>query len=158
MNYMTPPNSDPAYAEFVRTVVATQTVYTLQDGEDYFAECPSEVYENRFGEPEAVYCFWHSSENAADCRCEEWQDYRIVSIGLVDFMYDILIDMDQDQVLAGIAFDPNLYGTEIEPIELLGDLLDELTFAGRDDFPEYDELQGYRLEWERIMACQEKLH
>ncbi|QMT34385.1 DUF2750 domain-containing protein [Conchiformibius steedae DSM 2580] len=155
MNY---PNQDPAYSDFIRTVVATGTVYTLQDGEDYFAECPSEVYENRFGEPETVYCFWHNAAAANECRQEEWADYRTVSIGLIDFMYDILIDMDQDQVLAGIAFDPQLYGTEIEPVELLGDLLDEMAFSGRDNFPEFDELQSYRLEWERIMAHQEKLH
>lgn len=146
---------DPAYAEFIRTVVAHQTVYTLQDNDNCFAECPSEEYENRFGEPESVYCFWHSLNAALSCREQEWADYRTVSIRLVDFMYDILIDMDQDQVLAGIAFDYKLYGTEVEPIELLGDLLDEITLSGRDNFPEYDELQSYRLEWERMMTLSE---
>lgn len=151
-------DTDPAYTEFIRTVVATQTVYTLQDSEDYFAECPSEVYENRFGEAETVYCFWHNPEAAAACRKEEWAEYRITSVPLIDFMYEILIDMDQDQVLAGIAFDSELYGTEIEPVELLGELLDELTLRAQDNFPEYEDLQSYRLEWERMMANQEKLH
>lgn len=151
-------HADASYTEFIRTVVATQTVYTLRDNESYFAECPSEVYDNRFGEPESVYCFWHNVEDALSCRQEEWADYQTTPINLVDFMYDILIEMDQDQVLVGIAFDSKLYGTEIEPIELLGDLLDEIALSGRDNFPEYDELQSYRLEWERMMICQEKIH
>ncbi|MDO5356530.1 MAG: DUF2750 domain-containing protein [Conchiformibius sp.] len=150
--------SDAAYNSFINTILNRQTVYTLQDGEDYFAECPSEAYENRFGEAETVYCFWHTAEAAAECRQEEWADYHVTSISLIDFMYEVLIDMDQEQVLAGVAFDSELYGTEIEPIELLGDLLDELTLRGKDNFPEYEELQSYRLEWERMMANQEKLH
>ena len=35
--------NDPRYKAFVQQVVQYRTVYTLQDSEDYFAECPSEV-------------------------------------------------------------------------------------------------------------------
>lgn len=150
--------NDPAYTDFIYKAISSQTVYTLQDKEDYYAECPSEIYENNIGEPEAVYCFWQTAEAANACRREEWADYQVTSINLIDFMYEVLIDMDQNQTLAGIAFDANLYGTEIEPIELLGELLDELTLCAQDNFPEYEELQSYRLEWERMMANQEKLH
>ena len=97
--------NDPRYKAFVQQVVQYRTVYTLQDDEDYFAECPSEVYDDNLGEPEAVYCFWDNLEDAQACQHDEWQDYEIVEIPLVDFMEDILIGMDEDAHLVGVAFD-----------------------------------------------------
>lgn len=144
--------NDLAYTQFVRQAVFTRAVYTLQDHEDFFAECPSEEHEDELGAPVKVYCFWHSPEQARACQSEEWEDFRVTHIALEEFMLDVLIEMDYDAQLVGVAFDEQLYGIEIEPIELLADLLDEIQKQhALADFPNFDELQRYRLEWEDIL-------
>lgn len=151
--------NDPHYQAFVKRVVQTGIVFTLQDDEDFFAECPSESYNNDLGEPEAVYCFWDSADAAQACQQEEWGNYRVVEINLADFMYENLIEMDSDQHLVGVSFDAQLYGTEIEPIELLADLLDEIKSQGLDtSFDEFEELQNYRVKWEQMTWQQQTIH
>ncbi|SSY69966.1 DUF2750 domain-containing protein [Alysiella crassa] len=153
------PHTEPQYLEFIKQVVDTATVYTLQDHEDYYAECPSETYNNDLGEPEAVYCFWHSKAAAQACQQDEWANYELIEIHLADFMYENLIEMDKDQNLVGVSFDAELYGTEIEPIELLADLLDEIKRRGLvEEFEEFEELQNYREQWEQIAWQQQIIH
>lgn len=150
---------DPVYRDFVRTAVLTQTVYTLQDGQDFFAECPSENYRDDFGEATPVYCFWHHADTARACQQDEWETYELIAISLSDFMYEILIEMDQQEQLVGVSFDAELYGSEVEPVELLGDLLDEIQRRNMiDDFPDFDELQRYRLEWEQMLRQNQIIH
>ena len=50
------PESDPRYDAFVRRAVQSRMVYTLQDADGFYAECPSEAYDD-LGEPVPVYCF-----------------------------------------------------------------------------------------------------
>ncbi len=150
---------DPVYAEFVRTAVLTQTVYTLQDNEDFFAECPSETYQDNFGEPTPVHCFWHLADTARSCQQEEWQNYQLIAISLTDFMGEILLDMDDAEQLVGVSFDAELYGSEVEPIELLGDLLDEIQRQHLiHEFPDFDEWQDYRLAWEQMLRQNQIIH
>ena len=67
--------------------------------------------------------------------------------------------MDQDAVLLGVDFDSELYGLEIEPVEVLADLLDAAAQMQCGDMIDgYDELMKYRLEWEREMAGQSRLN
>lgn len=150
---------DPRYQAFIRNTVSAQTVYTLLDDEDYFAECPSAVYDEVYGEPVAVYCFWDSAADARACRMEEWAAYRLEPISLDEFMGELLIEFDQDAKLCGVAFDAELYGTEIEPIELLADLLDEIQQQNRqNDYPDFAELQRYCREWEAVMQPPKVIH
>lgn len=150
---------DPVYTEFVRTTVLTQTVYTLQDHEDFFAECPSENYQDNFGESTPVYCFWHLADMARACQKEEWQKYRLIAISLSDFMGEILLDMDDAEQLVGVSFDAELFGSEVEPIELLGDLLDEIQRQNViHEFPDFDEWQNYRLAWEQMLRQNQIIH
>lgn len=150
---------DPIYRTFVEHIVTNQTVFTLQSSESFYAECPSESYYNDLGEPEAVYCFWHTAEAALACQQEEWADYQLLEIHLADFMYENLIEMDNHQNLVGVSFDTELFGTEIEPIELLADLLDEIQARHLvDQFPDFAELQKYRQEWEKLAWQQQIIH
>lgn len=150
---------NPVYTEFVRTAVLTQTVYTLQDSADFFAECPSENYLDDFGEPTSVYCFWHLADTARACQQEEWQNYQLIAISLRDFMGEILLDMDEAEQLVGVSFDAELYGSEVEPIELLGDLLDEIQRQRLiHEFPDFDEWQNYRLAWEQMLRQNQIIH
>lgn len=153
-----PPSKDTEYQHFLDTVVQNQTVYTLVD-DNGIAECPSTEYNNAEGEPVAVLCYWTSAEAAQACRQEEWAEYRLEAVPLGEFMRTWLINMDEDECLAGIEFDPRLYGLEIEPVELLGNLMDTAERLGIHlDIPDYEELVAYRLEWDRMAAGQTLLN
>ena len=155
---MFPHPEDHAYNRFIRTLLSTQTVFTLCD-EEGMAECPSTEYEDDDGEPVQVYCIWATPEDARACQAEEWANYQLEAVPLSVIMADWLIGMDQEEVLVGADFDPQLYGLEIEPVEPLADLMAAAEQQGVDGGSEdYEELVNYRLEWERWAAGQSRLN
>ena len=155
---MFPHPQDEDYNRFIRAILGTQTVYTLVLDED-IAECPSTEYEEDDGEPVPVFCVWHDRAQAEACKVEEWADYQLEALPLDFFLHEWLVSMDQDAVLLGVDFDSELYGLEIEPVEVLADLLDAAAQMQCGDMIDgYDELMNYRLEWEREMAGQSRLN
>lgn len=159
MNVFTDTEADPAYQQFVQQIVAAGQVFALQDDLDDYAECPSEMYDDELGEAISVYCFWENETAAQVCRSEEWQDYRVVAIDLEEFMTEILMDMNEDERLVGVAFDSQLFGTEVEPIELLSDILHEIEAQGQQEvFVDFDALRAYSEAWLQQMASQRPVH
>ena len=155
---MFPHPQDEDYNRFIRAILGTQTVYTLVLDEDV-AECPSTEYEEDDGEPVPVFCVWHERAAAEACTAEEWADYEIEELPLDFFLHEWLVSMDQDAVLLGVDFDPELYGLEIEPVEVLADILDASEQMQCTELIDgYGELMNYRLEWEREMAGQKRLN
>ena len=56
-----------------------------------------------------------------------------------------------------MAFDEELYGTEIEPVDLLGDLLNEIRLQNQiHEYPDYADLQAYREDWLAEAAAGDK--
>ncbi len=155
---MFPYPDDPAYNAFVLKILEQETVYSLSlHGET--AECPSEVYDDEHGEPLPVFCIWQSAAAARACRSAEWADFQVEAVSLNDFLHDWLIGFDQSEALVGVDFDSDLFGMEIEPVELLGDILDAAAQNRCTHIIEqYDDLMAYRLEWERLMAGQKHLN
>lgn len=156
---MFPQPEDEEYNRFIRSIIGSQTLYTLVSDEGDIAECPSTEYEEDDGEPVPVFCVWHDRAQAEACKVEEWADYQLETLPLDFFLHEWLVSMDQDAVLLGVDFDSELYGLEIEPVEVLADLLDAAAQMQCGDMIDgYDELMKYRLEWEREMAGQSRLN
>jgi hypothetical protein len=156
---MFPQPEDEEYNRFIRSIIGSQTLYTLVSDEGDIAECPSTEYEEDDGEPVPVFCVWHDRTQAEACKVEEWADYQLEALPLDFFLHEWLVSMDQDAVLLGVDFDSELYGLEIEPVEVLADLLDAAAQMQCGDMIDgYDELMNYRLEWEREMAGQSRLN
>ena len=156
---MFPQPEDEEYNRFIRSIIGSQTLYTLVSDEGDIAECPSTEYEEDDGEPVPVFCVWHDHAQAEACKVEEWADYQLEALPLDFFLHEWLVSMDQDAVLLGVDFDSELYGLEIEPVEVLADLLDAAAQMQCGDMIDgYDELMNYRLEWEREMAEQSRLN
>ena len=156
---MFPQPEDEEYNRFIRSIIGSQTLYTLVSDEGDIAECPSTEYEEDDGEPVPVFCVWHDRAQAEACKVEEWADYQLETLPLDFFLHEWLVSMDQDAVLLGVDFDSELYGLEIEPVEVLADLLDAAAQMQCGDMIDgYDELMNYRLEWEREMAGQSRLN
>ena len=156
---MFPQPEDEEYNRFIRSIIGSQTLYTLVSDEGDIAECPSTEYEEDDGEPVPVFCVWHDRAQAEACKVEEWADYQLEALPLDFFLHEWLVSMDQDAVLLGVDFDSELYGLEIEPVEVLADLLDAAAQMQCGDMIDgSDELMKYRLEWEREMAGQSRLN
>lgn len=115
--------NDPTYHHFIAKIVQQGHLFTLTDEDDFYAECPSEVYENNLGESIMVNCFWDDQTDALNCMTDEWEDYLLEKIDLADFINDVLPECYKEKHLLGIAFDEQLYGLEAEPIDVLGDTL-----------------------------------
>jgi hypothetical protein len=78
-----------------------------------WATCPSNEYENT-----NIYVFW-SDEAYARRHCkEEWEDYVPTAITLDSFVDNWLKGMHNDGFLVGTNWDANLFGKEVEPIEI----------------------------------------
>lgn len=137
--------NDPRYDAFIKNVVKNQIVYTLQDDQNFFAECPSEEYDDELGDPVAVLCFWDSEADTLACKQDEWENFTLETVPLDEFLGNVIMDMDEYHKLVGVAFDAELYGTEIEPVELLADLLDEIEAQDlADEFEQFDEWRSYQ--------------
>src|ERR1700759_4309749 len=80
---------------------------TTQDG---FMACESDESEER-----AVLPFWSGADDARAAQ-PEIENSEVDSIGLFDFLFRWLPGMDDDDVLVGTNWTPDLEGKEVEPI------------------------------------------
>jgi len=103
---------------FVANVAETEIVWVLEKEEGY-ATATSLEYDDDDGNPAEVLCFWSEKEMALVCSKDDWEGYIPVQIPLADFIENWCIGMDNDLILAGIDFDRELIGEEIDPLELI---------------------------------------
>ena len=122
---------DVSHRKFVTDVVATGIVWTLEDDEGC-ANIDSETYETEAGEPEIVLCYWSDEKGARASSKKHWPDHDVGEITLSDFMENWCVGMQSDGVIAGTNFDPELLGTEIQPLDLLLELFEELRKNGKE--------------------------
>jgi hypothetical protein len=115
---------------FVKALCKSKIVYGLES-EEGFAISGSMDYDDENGEPVEVICFWSEEALAASCKKEDWADYQVVEIPLAEFMENWCIEMNNDGLLAGIDFDEDLSGLEIEPLELVMALIKELKSSNK---------------------------
>lgn len=110
---------------FVKAVCKSKLVYGLES-EEGFAVLDSMDYDDDNGEPVEVICFWSDEALAAASAKEAWANYQVIEIPLAEFMENWCIEMNNDGLLAGIDFNEDLNGSELEPLELALELVKEL--------------------------------
>ncbi|TQV87384.1 DUF2750 domain-containing protein [Aliikangiella coralliicola] len=106
------------YDRFIDEAIATEIIWGLSH-EDGWASCESHDFEGR-----SVIPFWSDEKNAAAACCDDWQDYKPTPLRMDEFIDDWLHGMHEDEVLAGINWNRELVGVEIEPLMLIEDLLE----------------------------------
>ena len=105
------------YESFIDEVLENEIVWGISS-EDGWAVCDSNDFEGR-----EVLPFW-SSEKLALTHCvDDWSVYNPTPIRFDDFIDAWLHGMHEDEVLAGINWDIELVGPEVEPIMLIEDLI-----------------------------------
>jgi hypothetical protein len=109
-----------AHLRFIAEVVEGEHVWGLST-EDGFLACESDEAEER-----AVLPFW-SDEDDAKAAQPEIENSEVDSIELFDFLFRWLPGMEDDDVLVGTNWTPDLEGKEVEPIALQDEILDAMS-------------------------------
>lgn len=101
---------------FVRRVLESGHVWGLRS-DDGWANCPSNQNDAD------VLLFWSDEAYARRLAEKEWVAYIPTRIDLPSFIQNWLVGMHQDMVLAGVNFNSDLAGLEIDPLDLAKELL-----------------------------------
>lgn len=113
------------YKNFLATICETQKVYGLESN-DGFATSDSNDYTDENGEPVEILCFWSKKALAEKSANNDWADFTAIEIPLNEFIENWCVGMSNDALLIGTDFDENLAGLEIEPLELVLEIIQEL--------------------------------
>lgn len=108
---------------FVKNVSETGVVYVLKNEEGYATSASNEV-EDEDGEPVEVICFWSDKVLAQSCIEEEWSDYEVKEVTVAEFLENWCIGMSNEGVIAGTNFDRNMFGYEIDPLDLILEIVE----------------------------------
>lgn len=106
---------------FVEQVAEQELLFGLFDENMGWANC--HPHDNK--DAQAVYLFWSEPALAAKLQNEEWADYKVQEISLPVFLESWLDGMQKQQVYAGVNWDENLYGLEIEAMVLKNALIEK---------------------------------
>ncbi|MDO6678264.1 DUF2750 domain-containing protein [Shewanella sp. 4_MG-2023] len=101
------------YQRFLKRVSEFGAVWGLKHPEGGWAVCPSNEYEDI-----DVYVFWSDEAYALRCAKDNWKEYKPEMITLDSFIDNWLHGMHKDDCLVGANWDANMFGKEVEPIEV----------------------------------------
>ncbi|MGS2727898.1 DUF2750 domain-containing protein [Psychroserpens sp. BH13MA-6] len=119
------------HQKFIKTVSENGIVYGLKS-KNGFATSNSTQFEDDNGNPIVMICFWAEKVRAKSCAKDEWKKYKAIEIPLPEFMENWCVGMANDGLLIGTQFDQNLFGYEVEPLDLIIELTTELKSIGKD--------------------------
>lgn len=107
---------------FVEQVTKQEQLFGLFDEKLGWANC--HAHDNQ--DAVAVYLFWSEPALAKKLQNEEWKNYVVQPISLSVFLESWLDGMQKEQVFAGVNWDENLYGLEIEAMVLKNSIIEKL--------------------------------
>ena len=132
------------HEKFVQKICETEVVYALENDEG-FATSSSNNFEDEEGEPVGIICFWSEKELANSCIDEEWKNYQISEVKISDFLENWCVGMSNDELIVGTNFDRNLFGYEIEPLDLILEVTTELKSQNKNvEFRKFDNIDDLK--------------
>ena len=114
---------------FVEQVSKEGQLFGLFDENQGWANC--HAHDNK--DAQAVYLFWSKPALAKKLQNEEWSGYKVEAISLPVFLESWLDGMKKQQVFAGVDWDENLYGLEIEAKVLKNALLEKIEVLSKQE-------------------------
>ena len=139
------------HQKFIKTVSENGIVYGLKS-RNGFATSISTQFEDDDENPIGMICFWAEKVRAKSCAKNEWKKYKVTEIQLAEFMENWCVGMANDGLLIGTQFDQNLFGHEIEPLNLILELTSEFKSTGKDlDFRKFNGIEDLEKQVKKIM-------
>ena len=108
-----PVQSQKNYDRFIEQARQTREVWGLKSP-DGWAYCPSRDH----GEDNDVLVFWSDRASAVAQAKEDWISHVPTAIPLETFISRWLQGMEEDGALVGPNWDADLFGLEVEPLDL----------------------------------------
>lgn len=133
------------YHSFIQEICANEHIFYAFAAYDKQAETLSKDQKAEENQPKVVRCFWANEKEALEaCKNEAWQGYRVVPVSLLHFLENWCIDMADEGVLVGINFDNQAVGIEINPLDLILEILAELKRIKKTLYlRDYDNYQAF---------------
>ena len=142
--------------KFIQTICVNEKVYALE-GEDGFATSYSNELEDEDGNSFDVLCFWSDKAGANACIHSEWTGYQITEIPLAEFLENWCIGMSNDGLLVGTNFDRNLFGYEVDPLEILLEVLNELEETNKQiQLTHFESLEAFEIQVRNAIEFEEE--
>jgi len=114
---------------FVEEACENLNLFGLFDENEGWANC--HAHDNV--DAESVYLFWSSEKLAQKLQNAEWSNYKVTPIHLGVFLDSWLDGMQKQKVFAGVNWNEELYGLEIEAMVLKNSLLEKVQELGKDE-------------------------
>ncbi|MEN0053859.1 MAG: DUF2750 domain-containing protein [Mucilaginibacter sp.] len=112
--------NESKYQLFVNKVAATKLVWTLKSKDGWANSHAND------SEEVIVIPFWSDRALAKVCARDDWRGYSPVEIPLAEFLESWCIEMAENEALAGINWDANMVGKEIDALNVALDILKQL--------------------------------
>lgn len=134
------------YRSFIQEICANEHLFYAFTAYDKKAETLSKDQKDEENQPKVVRCFWVSEKEALEaCKNEYWQGYRVNRMSLIHFLENECIDMAEESILAGIDFNNQDCDYEINPLDLILDIIVELKRIGKTLYlRDYDNYQDFQ--------------
>lgn len=110
---------------FINTLLKTNIVYVLED-KNGIASLPSIFFNDDNKTAVPVICFWSDHKEARTASNLHWKHCNLSEICLVSFIEDWLINLYNESLIAGLNFNEELDGYEIDPLDLMLAVLREI--------------------------------
>jgi len=108
------------YKLFIEKTAASKLVWALKSKNGWANSHSSN------SEEIDVIPFWSDRAYAKICARDDWKGYLPVEIPLAEFLESWCIEMADNEVLAGINWDANMFGKESTALNLALDILEQL--------------------------------
>jgi len=112
--------TEAKYKLFIEKTAASNLVWGLKDKNGW---ANSHSHES---EEIDVIPFWSDKILAKACARDEWKGYLPAMIPLSEFLESGCVGMDENDTIAGINWDANMFGLEVEPLQVAFDILTQL--------------------------------
>jgi len=129
------------HQKFIEEISESRIVWALENS-DGFATSTSNHFEDNDGRPIGLICFWSNRKLANVCAKEAWSEYNPKELRLEEFMENWCIGMHNDTLMIGTNFDLNMFGYEIEPLELIIEIAEKCNHEKTNfEFVKFDGLE-----------------
>jgi hypothetical protein len=112
--------TESQYKLFIEKAAASKLVWALKSKTGW-----ANSHSNDSEEVDVIP-FWSDRAYAKICARDDWKGYLPVEIPLAEFLESWCIEMADNEVLAGINWDANMFGKESTALNLAIDILEQL--------------------------------
>ena len=113
-------DTEEKYNAFIEKVAATKQVWGLKSKTGWANA------ESGDDEEVAVVPFWSERGLAKLCARDDWKSFLPTEVPLAIFLEDWCMGMAENETLAGINWDANMLGKEVDALEVVLDILNRL--------------------------------